>query len=87
MKLTTVLSSKGQLVLPKSLRDSLQWPSGTRLEIEATAEGVLLRPAGHFPATTSAEVFGSLPSTGGPKSLEDMDAAILAEARRRHDRH
>lgn len=26
MKLTTVLSSKGQLVLPKSLRDSLQWP-------------------------------------------------------------
>jgi hypothetical protein len=31
-------------------------------------------------------VFGLLPSSGEPKSLEDMEAGVLAEARRRHDR-
>ncbi|MBX4158727.1 AbrB/MazE/SpoVT family DNA-binding domain-containing protein, partial [Lactiplantibacillus plantarum] len=43
--LTTVMSTKGQVILPKPLRDHLRWPAGTRLTVEDTAEGVLLRPA------------------------------------------
>ncbi|PII38705.1 hypothetical protein T190_17280 [Sinorhizobium meliloti CCBAU 01290] len=30
-------------------------------------------------------MFGLLPFSGEPKSLDDMEAAVLAEVRRRHD--
>jgi YgiT-type zinc finger domain-containing protein len=35
------------------------------------------------PAQSDA-VFGSLKASGPPKTLEEMDAGVLAEARRRH---
>jgi AbrB family looped-hinge helix DNA binding protein len=36
--LTTVVSTKGQVILPKPLRDHLRWPAGTRLTVEDTAD-------------------------------------------------
>lgn len=81
--LTTVMSTKGQVILPKPLRDHLRWPAGTRLTVEDTAEGVLLRPAPAFPATTIDEVFGALAYDAPPLTIEDMDMAIAAEAKRR----
>ncbi len=84
--LTTRVSTKGQVILPKAIRQRLQWDAGTRLVVEETAEGVLLKPAPVFPRTKPEEVFGSLPYSGRPKTIEEMNAAILAEARRRHDR-
>ncbi len=39
-----------------------------------------------FAATWPEDVFGSLPSQGPPRILEDMDASIVAEAKRRHAR-
>ena len=83
-KLTVRLSTKGQLILPKSIRQRLRWNAGTRLTVEDTAEGVVLKPAPIFDPASPDEVFGSLKVSGPPKSLEEMDAAILAEARRRH---
>lgn len=80
---TTVLSTKGQVILPKAVREQHRWAPGTRLEIEDTAEGIILRPAPLFPPTTVAEVAGCLRYDGPPKSLEEMDAAITAEAKRR----
>ncbi len=41
---TTRLSTKGQVILPKSVRTSRAWMPGTRFAVEETAEGVLLRP-------------------------------------------
>jgi AbrB family looped-hinge helix DNA binding protein len=76
--------TKGQVILPASIRGAHAWGAGTRLEIEDTPEGVLLRPAPLFPRTEPGEVFGSLPHAGAPVSLEGMDQAIAAEARRRH---
>ena len=84
--LTTTVSTKGQVVLPKSVRQRRDWEAGTRLLIEETAEGVLLKRAPAFAATRPDEVFGQLPHQGAPKSLEEMDAAVMAEARRRRDR-
>jgi AbrB family looped-hinge helix DNA binding protein len=81
---TTTLSTKGQLILPQGVRKARNWGPGTRLTVEDTPEGVLLRPASVFAATQPDEVFGSLRYAGPPKSLEDMDAGIIAEARRRH---
>ncbi|WP_217573633.1 AbrB/MazE/SpoVT family DNA-binding domain-containing protein [Mesorhizobium sp. GbtcB19] len=85
-KLTTTVSTKGQVILPSAIRKRREWGAGTRLEVEETPEGVLLRLAPAFAATQPNDVFGSLPSRGAPKTLEEMDAGVLAEARRRHAR-
>lgn len=83
-KLTTTVSTKGQVILPKAVRDQKHWDSGTRLVVESTADGVLLRPVQAFKATRPEEVYASLPYLGPAKSLDDMEAGIAAEARRRH---
>jgi len=85
-KLTTIVSTKGQVILPKSIRSGRHWEAGTRLIVEETPDGVLLRAAPTFAIYEASEVFGSLAVTGAPKSLEEMEAGILAEARRRHAR-
>lgn len=82
-RLTTVISTKGQVILPKIIRDQRHWPAGMRLTVENTADGVLLKPALAFPASTVEAVFGSLAYTGKAKSIEEMDAAVAAEAKRR----
>lgn len=83
-KLTTIVSTKGQVILPKAVRLHQKWDAGTRLTVEETADGVLLRAAPDFPLTDPADVFGMLAYTGPAKSIEEMDAGIVAEARRRH---
>jgi AbrB family looped-hinge helix DNA binding protein len=85
-KLTTTVSTKGQVILPRAIRRRRRWEAGTRLVVEDTPEGVLLKPAPLFAETTTEEVFASLPYSGAPKSLADMEAGIAAEARRRHAR-
>jgi AbrB family looped-hinge helix DNA binding protein len=85
-RVTTVVSTKGQVILPSAVRARRNWPPGTRLVVEETADGVILRPAPLFAATTPADVFASLKTVGPPRTLEDMDAAVAAEARRRHAR-
>jgi AbrB family looped-hinge helix DNA binding protein len=83
-KFTTVVSGKGQVTLPNALRVKRRWRAGTRLIVEHTPDGVLLRIAPVFPATKPADVFASLPHRGHPKSIRDMKAGMIAEARRRH---
>jgi AbrB family looped-hinge helix DNA binding protein len=83
---TTRLSSKGQIIIPKSLRDRRGWESGTAFEIEEHEDGLILRPLRDFPATTLDEVFGCLAWDGPPLTTEDMDAAVAREARRRSRR-
>ena len=86
-KLTTTVSTKGQVILPKAIRDQRDWPPGTELIVEDTPDGVLLKAKPVFPRTRSKDVFGSLPYKGPPKSIEEMNAAITAEAKRRHARN
>jgi AbrB family looped-hinge helix DNA binding protein len=85
-KLTTTLSTKGQLILPREIRRQRRWEAGTRLVVQDTPQGVLLTSARLFPETKPKDVFRSLPYRGAPKSLAEMDAGIAAEARRRHAR-
>ena len=84
--LVTTVSTKGQVILPKTIRERRDWDAGTRLTVEETPDGVLLRRAPVFAPSRPDEVYALLPHRGDPKSVEDMDAAILAEAKRRHDR-
>lgn len=82
----TTLSTKGQVILPQAVRQSRAWVAGTRLVVEETADGVLLRQAPAFPPSHPDAVFASLHHEGPPVSVEDMQAALFAEARRRHAR-
>ena len=83
-RLITTVSTKGQVVLPKAIRRARRWEAGTRLAVENTPEGVLLKPEPAFAETRSEEVFGRLARDGAPRSLAEMEAGVLAEARRRH---
>lgn len=80
---TTVISTKGQVILPKKIRDQRHWAPGTRLTVEDTPEGVLLKATPLFAETTVRSVFGMLRHDGPVLSLEDMDEAIALEAKRR----
>jgi len=83
---TTRISSKGQVVLPKSLRDSKKWESGTELAVEARDGGVFLRTLQPFPRTTIDGVLGCLKYNGKRKSVSEMDRAIVKETRKRRGR-
>ena len=83
-KLTTTVSAKGQVVLPKAIRQSRRWEAGTRLAVEDMGDGVLLKSLPTITATRPADVFGCLACTGAPRTLAEMEAGIMAEARRRH---
>lgn len=79
------LSSKGQLVLPASLRAAHNWRAGDEFVVEEMADGILLRPRKPFPATRLEEVAGCLRTSGPAKSVAEMDDAI-ARAVREGDR-
>ncbi len=86
-RLITTVSTKGQVILPKVIRDQLHWDAGTRLVVEHTGDGVLLKPVTTvFAPTRPEDVFGCLSVEGGLRSVEQMDAGIAAEAKRRHAR-
>lgn len=85
-KPTTTLSTKGQVILPAAIRRRRQWDAGTRLTVEETPDGVLLKAAPLFAPTTPDKVFGSLHYKGEPKSLAEMQQGVMTEVRRRHAR-
>jgi AbrB family looped-hinge helix DNA binding protein len=86
-KLTTTVSSKGQVILPKAIREQRRWPAGTELIVEDSPDGVLLKQKPVFAPTRPEDVFGSLRYRGPAKSIAEMDAGIATEAKRRHARH
>jgi AbrB family looped-hinge helix DNA binding protein len=83
---TTRLSSKGQIILPKSIRDSREWVPGMEFTIEPAGDGVLLRPAGLFPRTGIEDVAGCLKSKRKAGLSDRTRQAIEAQVKRRHDR-
>jgi AbrB family looped-hinge helix DNA binding protein len=78
----TRLSSKGQVIIPKAVRDRHGWQPGVELEVEDQGDVVVLRPANPFPPTTIDEVYGCLKYDGRPVTIEEMDEAVAREARR-----
>jgi len=86
-KLTTTVSTKGQVILPKTIREERHWLAGTELVVEDTPEGVLLTAKPAFEPTRPKDVFGSLGYKGPARSIAEMEAGIAAEAKRRHARN
>jgi AbrB family looped-hinge helix DNA binding protein len=73
---TTILSSKGQVIIPKPIRTTHNWRPGQKLLVVDTGDGVLLKPASPFPEKTVEEVAGCLNYKGKAKTLAEMEAAI-----------
>jgi AbrB family looped-hinge helix DNA binding protein len=82
---TTKLSSKGQIVIPRSVREARGWSVGTEFIVHETAEGISLVPQKVFPETTIDAVAGCLKDLyeGPPRTTDDMHKAIKREAVRR----
>lgn len=73
---TTKLSSKGQIIIPKWLRDAYRWETGLEFVVIDTGEGILLKPNRPFEPASLDEVAGSLPYAGQPKTLEEMESDL-----------
>ena len=73
---TTRMSTKGQLVLPKAIRERRGWGAGGDFDIEERPEGVLLRPAVKETPSRMEDVFGSLGPAKRVVSVEEMNDAI-----------
>ncbi|WP_133512844.1 AbrB/MazE/SpoVT family DNA-binding domain-containing protein [Candidatus Thiosymbion oneisti] len=73
MAATVRLSSKGQIVIPKEVRDSLHWGVGVELTLVTTKHGVMLQtkaPQTHkIPAKS---LRGFLQHTGEPVPTETL---------------
>ena len=80
---TTRLSSKGQVVLPKAVREAHDWQPGLVLAIEQTSGGVLLRPLKTTQPRKVEDVFGCLKYTGRPKTIPQMHEAVSKELKKR----
>jgi AbrB family looped-hinge helix DNA binding protein len=83
MRAATRLTSKGQVVIPKPVRERLGWRSGVRLRVETRpAGGVTLSPAADDDPIEAA--FGLL-AEGDPLAALEAEhrAEVEADERRR----
>ena len=81
MSTTATVSDKGQVTLPKALRDRLGIHAGSRLAFRVAADGTLNV---QVLAKGSDALFGLLAKPGEPaRSLAEMDAAIGEVVRER----
>ena len=78
---TTRLSSKGQVIIPKSIRDSRHWDTGLELQVIETEKGLLLTPKAPFAPSALSQVAGCLNYTGRAKTLDEIDQAIRTAAK------
>jgi len=70
--MTTTVTSKGQITLPKAIRDRLALKPGDKVEFVIVDDGVRL-----VPVTQPVSAFkGRVPPPERSVSLEEMEAAI-----------
>ena len=82
--MTSTISSKGQITVPKALRQKLGLRAGTRVEFELTVEGVLLRKGHRGPQRAVDRVMGILKrETSTDALLTEMRGPVPARWRKR----
>lgn len=69
---TITLSSKGQVVIPKEIRDELHWEAGTELTLVSSADGVTLKAVPKKSGRNLADLIGMLKYDGPPISTEEL---------------
>ena len=66
------LSSKGQIVIPKAIRDSLHWDTGVELTLVASESGVILRTRRKKSKQDINSLRGMLQSSNTSLSTEEL---------------
>ena len=81
---TATITSKGQITLPREVREHLHVREGDRVEFEIQRDGdVRVRPV----TGSVEELFGMLRRPGAPsRSLEEIEEGIAALARDEDER-
>jgi antitoxin PrlF len=81
---TTTLTSKGQITLPKTVRDRLALRQGDLLRVAVDADGRVTLERERQPQVE--ELYGLLHRLAGrrPASVAEMRAAVRRRARRKH---
>ena len=75
----TTMTSKGQMTLPKAVRDKLHLKPGDRLDVRVEERQIILTPK----TRSLDELCATLPKATRARTLEEMDAAIRARPARR----
>jgi AbrB family looped-hinge helix DNA binding protein len=70
---TSTLTSKGQLTVPKAIRDRLGLHEGDRVEFRVTGEGQVVVEAG---TVDLRDLRGALKGEGRRVSVEEMEEAV-----------
>ena len=77
------LTSKGQVTIPKAVRDKLGLQTGDRIDFVDTEGGVLIVPVTRDLRSLRGILKGRVPR---PVSVEQMNEAVAAAAARRSQR-
>jgi len=83
---TVKLSSKGQIVIPKEIRDARHWRTGTSLVITEDGQGLRLAQAPLIPPTRAEDGLGLLAGARGKRMTEEQVAKAIRRRVRRSDK-
>ncbi len=74
------MSSKGQIVIPRTVREALKLAAGSRLRLTRVGKQIVLEvsePRSERPEISYEEFRSRVPRyRGSPATIEDMDAAV-----------
>lgn len=82
---TTHLSSKGQIIIPQTVRQAHNWQPGLEFEVKDMDGSILLTPLKPFKSVSVKEVLGCVKYKGPKKSLKEMERGI-AKGAKKHDK-
>lgn len=72
----TRISSKGQIVIPKDIRDRHQWKPGTELAVIDAGGAVRIEALRRGKTLTAGDVFGCLQHQGKPLPIDRLAAPV-----------
>jgi AbrB family looped-hinge helix DNA binding protein len=80
----TTMSEKGQIVIPKDVRDALGFTPGQRFEVIRTGRGVLLQPSATKSGRSSEDLLREIRKItasykGPPVTIDEMNDTVAAE--------
>lgn len=75
---TVKLSSKGQIVIPKEIRESRHLAAGTEFIVSFLGDEIRLLPVPVFPRTRVEEAAGALAQSGRRKLTEEETESSIA---------
>ena len=83
---TVKVSSKGQIVIPKSLRDEFAIVPGTQFVISAEGDEIRLRPAPSVKRTRAIDGLGLLARKGRRRMRDEETRAAIGALLAKRDR-